>query len=62
MDSEIVAAAILAAGFAIAQRSPLNSGRLEDCVREKFIEYFDFVRNETARAANKAKKRKRKAE
>ena len=57
MDSEIVAAAILAAGFANAQRQPLNTGRLDDSIREKFLEYLAFVREQTA----VRKKGKRKA-
>ena len=58
MDTEILAAAILAAGFTIAQRQPLNTGRLDDTIREKFIEYYVFVRQETANARKKKKKKK----
>jgi len=48
MNSEIIAAAILAAAFAQAQRQPLTLGVLDNSIREKFVEYLAFVREQTA--------------
>ena len=58
MDTEIVAAAILSAGFVVADRAPLHSGRLDDNIREKFIQYLAFIREQTAGAGRKKKKKK----
>lgn len=48
-DSQVVAAAILAAGFAAAQRQQLHSGKVEDTIREKFVEFYTFVREHSGR-------------
>lgn len=58
MDIEILAAAILTAGFAVAERQPLNSGRLDEGIREKFVEYLAFIREQAA-AGKKSKKKKK---
>ncbi len=61
-NTEILAAAILTAAFVGAERQPLHSGRLDESLREKFLEYLLFVREHTARpepAARRASKRKR---
>ncbi len=44
MDNDVIAAAILTAAFVSSQRVPISSGRVDDSVREKFLEYLDFVR------------------
>lgn len=54
-DVEIIAAAILAAGFVVADRQPLHSGRLDENIREKFVEYYAFLRQQTGRAKKKKK-------
>jgi hypothetical protein len=54
-DSEMIAAAILAAGFAAAQRQSITSGRLEDALREKYIEFLAFVREQNSPPAKKTK-------
>ncbi len=59
MDTEILAAAILAAGFVSAERQPLHSGRLDDNLREKFVEYYEFV-SEVARVKSEKKSRTKK--
>ncbi len=48
MDSDKIAAAILAAGFAVSQRQALSGGRIEDTLREKYIEFLGFVREQDA--------------
>ncbi|MCX6617065.1 MAG: hypothetical protein NTZ98_13330 [Acidobacteria bacterium] len=47
MDSTMIAAAIMAAGFVNAQRQALNAGRLDDSLREKFVEYYQFIQQQT---------------
>ena len=56
MDNEILAAAILTAGFIGVQRQAISGGRVDDSIREKFIEYLAFVREQTK--ADSAKKKK----
>ena len=58
MDSALIAAAILTAGFVGAQRPAMNTGRLEDLVMEKFVEYLEFVRAQSAPRAAAASARK----
>jgi len=59
MDSEILAAAILSAGFAVAQRQSLHAGSLDREVREKFVEYYVFICEQTGRVRfGKGKKKK----
>ena len=48
MDDEMVAAAILAAGFAGAQRVALSGGVLEDTLKEKYVEFLGFIREQKA--------------
>ena len=45
-----ITAAILAAGFAAAagQRQAISSGRIEDSLKEKYIEFLAFVREQNA--------------
>jgi hypothetical protein len=43
----MIAAAIMAAGFVNAQRQALNAGRLDDSLREKFVEYYQFIQQQT---------------
>lgn len=43
----MIAAAIMAAGFVNAQRQALNAGRLDDSMREKFVEYYQFIQQQT---------------
>jgi hypothetical protein len=50
MDHDKVAAAILAAGFATAQRQPLSGGLLEDSLKEKYVEFLAFIREQDAAA------------
>ncbi len=57
MDSDVIAAAIMAAGFVNALRQPLNAGQLDTNVREKFVEYLAFVREQKAAAQGKARKK-----
>jgi hypothetical protein len=47
LDSTVIAAAIMAAGFVNAQRQALNAGRLDDSLREKFVEYYQFIQQQT---------------
>jgi len=47
LDSATIAAAIMAAGFVNAQRQALNAGRLDDSLREKFVEYYHFIQQQT---------------
>jgi hypothetical protein len=44
MDNEMIAAAILAAGFVSAQRVALSGGVLEDTLKEKYVEFLAFIR------------------
>ena len=60
MNSEAIAAAILAAGFAAGERQALHSGHLDENIREKFTEYYAFVCAHTARAKSEKKKKKKK--
>jgi hypothetical protein len=48
MDDEKIAAAILAAGFAGAQRVALSGGVLEDTLKEKYVEFLAFIREHKA--------------
>lgn len=48
MNSDVIAAAILAGAYAQAQRQPLTLGVLDSSIREKFVEYLAFVREQTA--------------
>jgi hypothetical protein len=48
MDDEKIAAAILAAGFAGAQRVALSGGVLEDTLKEKYVEFLAFIREQKA--------------
>ena len=48
MDDEKIAAAILAAGFAGAQRVALSGGVLEDTLKEKYVEFLAFIRQQEA--------------
>ena len=48
MDDEKIAAAILAAGFAGAQRVALSGGVLEDTLKEKYVEFLAFIREREA--------------
>ena len=59
MNTEILAAAVLVAGFVGAGRLSLHSGRLDDTLREKFVEYYVFV-SEVARVKSEKKSRKKK--
>ena len=59
MDTEVLAAAIMAAGFVNAERAALHSGHLDDNLREKFVEYYVFV-SEVARSRSEKKGRKKK--
>jgi len=59
MQSDVIAAAILAAAYAQAQRQPLTLGVLDSSIREKFVEYLAFVRERSA--PPRAKKAKAKA-
>ncbi len=63
MNSEVIAAAILAAGYAQAQRQPLTLGVLDNSIREKFVEYLAFVHEQTAppRPVKKAKAKSKSA-
>jgi hypothetical protein len=55
MDDEKIAAAILAAGFAGAQRVALSGGVLEDTLKEKYVEFLAFIReHEAAKSAARA--------
>jgi hypothetical protein len=54
-DSEMIAAAILAAGFTAAQRQSISSGRTEDALREKYIEFLAFVREQNSPPGKKKK-------
>lgn len=58
MDTEILAAAILTAGFVNAERAALHSGRLDDNIREKFVEYLAFVHKQAAAVRSGKKPRK----
>jgi hypothetical protein len=44
-DTDVIAAAILAAGFAGAQRVALSGGVLEDTLKEKYVEFLAFIAN-----------------
>jgi hypothetical protein len=48
MNSDAIAAAILTAAYAQAQRQPITLGVLDNSIREKFAEYLIFVREHTA--------------
>jgi hypothetical protein len=48
MDNDMIAAAILAAGFAGAQRVALSGGVLEDTLKEKYVEFLAFIRERKA--------------
>ena len=61
MDTEVLAAAIMAAGFVGAERQALNSGRLDDNLREKFVEYYVFVSEVTRVKSEKKKSKKKRA-
>ncbi len=61
MNSDLIAAAILTAAFAQAQRQSLTLGVLDDSIREKFLEYLAFVRKQQ-KQPKAARKPKRKAE
>ena len=55
MDDEKIAAAILAAGFAGAQRVALSGGVLEDTLKEKYVEFLAFIREQkSAESASRA--------
>jgi hypothetical protein len=54
-DSEMIAAAILAAGFTAAQRQSISSGRTEDSLREKYIEFLAFIRGHNSAPTKKKK-------
>lgn len=61
MDNDNIAAAILAAGFAAAQRTALTGGVLEDTLKEKYVEFLAFVREQNAaskKSTGGAKKKK----
>ncbi len=60
MDSETITAAILTAGFVVASRQALNTGRLDEDIREKFIEYLAFVRELEAAAKKKNPSRRKR--
>ena len=60
MDNDQIAAAILAAGFAVAQRQALSGGRIEDSLREKYIEFLAFVREQNASEQKSAGGKKKK--
>ena len=54
MDTELIAAAILTNAFTNSQRQALSSGRVDESIREKFVEFLAFIREQTA--AGKKKK------
>lgn len=60
MDSELITAAILTAGFVVASRQALHTGRLDEDVREKFKEYLAFVRELGAVAKKKNPSRRKR--
>jgi hypothetical protein len=59
-DGEMIAAAILAAGFAAAQGRSITSGRAEDSLKEKYTEFLAYVRaqNSPAPGSPRAKQKK----
>ena len=56
MNNDILAAAILTAGFVGVQRQAISGGRVDDSIREKFIEYLAFVREQAKAGSAKKKK------
>lgn len=55
MNNDIIAAAILTAGFIGAQRQAISGGRVDDSIREKFVEFLAFVREQPKTASAKKK-------
>lgn len=45
-DAEMVAAAIMAAGFTVSQRQAITSGRSEDALKEKYVEFLAFIQEQ----------------
>ena len=43
-NNDVVAAAILAAGFTAGQRQALSGGVLEETLKEKYLEFLAFIR------------------
>jgi len=60
MDYDLIAAAVLTAAFVNSQRQALSSGRVDDAIREKFIEYLEFVRAQRAPPAKSARAGKKR--
>ena len=60
MDSEMIAAAILAAGYATAQRQAISGGALETSLKEQYIEFLAFLREQNKPPAKPASKKKKK--
>jgi hypothetical protein len=59
-NNDQITAAILAAGYASAQRQPLSGGVLEETLKEKYLEFLDFLRQQNGKGASgKAAKKKK---
>ena len=58
MDSEMIAAAILTAAYISVQRQALSGGVVDTTVKEKYVEYLNFVKakNKAGSAPAKTKK------
>jgi predicted patatin/cPLA2 family phospholipase len=56
MNSDQIAAAILAAAYVSAQRQALSSGVVEENLRQKYVEFLEFVRAQSGSAPAKKKK------
>ena len=52
MDTEMICAAILTGAFICNQRQALTSGVVDTTIREKFPEYLQLVREQTAKDAS----------
>ena len=60
MDNEKIAAAILAAGFVAAQRHALTGGVLEATLKEEYVNFLNFIREQDAESAPRAGAKKKK--
>lgn len=49
MDTEMICAAILTGAFICNQRSALTGGVVDHTIREKFPEYLELMREQTAK-------------
>ena len=60
MDNDQIAASILAAAFVAGQRNALSGGVLENTLKEKYVEFLDFVQAQKKSAAGKTNIKKKK--